>query len=224
MRGDPFPGFDRLYQWLPGGSRQGYIGQLQRPHPDPYALLRGEASVTAPLVIRRYLGGERPRDVCAATYASPLFVSERVVELLAPFSGWSTYPIELYARDGQHVSGYYGLVVTGRCGPWVRERSEAVWQEFPGACTIGMRGTFFDPDSWDGSDLFLLEEGFTAVTITEHVQRVLGRAGVRHCTFTALTDTIHYLDPKWWPNLDHYPTGGPFKRPRRRGAKPQGLL
>ena len=33
------------------------------------------------------------------------------------FTGWRTYDIELFGRDGVPIPGYHGLAIHGRCGP-----------------------------------------------------------------------------------------------------------
>ena len=55
-------------------------------------------------------------------------MSERVIAALrtASANGWSTYPARLEAEDGTEVTGYSGLIVTGRCGPIDNARSVQV--------------------------------------------------------------------------------------------------
>lgn len=44
--------------------------------------------------------------------------SDRVIDLLRDegFTGWDTFPVEVYLKDGSRLLGYQGLIVTGKCG------------------------------------------------------------------------------------------------------------
>src|SRR5690606_13958786 len=72
--------------------------------------------------------------------------------------GWTTWPAEVYGRRGERLEGYGGLARTGRGGPLDRSLGQRLWREprAPGGPRFEvLRGYFFDPTPWDGSDKFM---------------------------------------------------------------------
>src|SRR4029077_19919126 len=86
---------------------------------------------------------------------------------------------------GNWVPGHAGLMVTGRCDPVDLSRSEVVVREYPGGWFPKLRGHFFPPESWDGSDLFMEREderGSTTLTLhaTARLIRALRRERIKN--------------------------------------------
>lgn len=135
-----------------------------------------------------------PLDVVATTSAHPIIVHSRVVELLRAngFTGWFSYPVRLFARGGAEFTGYAGLAVTGRSGAVDRARSRTIMKRFPRGEFPVRKGLFFDPESWDGSDLFIPGE-VTGVFVLDEVKLALERGGVRGFDFEALPDRVLVL-------------------------------
>jgi hypothetical protein len=97
-----------------GAFRVHALGEV----PDPQALTRGELVPKHPIHFHHDQGG-RLYDYIGTTWAVLDLVSDRVISVLRDneFTGWSTYPIEVYDRDGHSIAGYHGLAATGRSGP-----------------------------------------------------------------------------------------------------------
>ena len=125
-----------------------------------FALLRGEAHVTAPVSFIE-TSGVSPRDIIGTGDAALFLVSERFVAVLRgqQFTGWSTFVVLITRKDGSRVEGYYGFTVTGRCGALDFSKSESMilpprtlgdraWQ-VDGGCissqAAGTGRTFFAP-------------------------------------------------------------------------------
>ena len=70
-----------------------------------------------PIVFRQKKGYGGNKLVDFLNLSSTTFgpVSDRVVDLLRDggFTGWDTYPIEVFLKDGSRLPGYRGLMVTG---------------------------------------------------------------------------------------------------------------
>jgi hypothetical protein len=147
---------------------------------DAYALATAHPS--APLRIEWGAGGRMPSDIVWTGLCSPL-VSARVRNLIAPFTGWTTYPVEVHDGWGTHVPGYAGLAFAGRCGRAVADLSRV---EGGGgrAHYVGLR---FDPGSWDGSDFFVPERSRRLV-ITRSVGEVLRTAKVGNVRWLPLSE------------------------------------
>lgn len=158
---------------------------------DDMALARGDALPDEPLICRHHMGG-RPRDLVGTGYGTVDLLSDRVISILrdSGFTGWKTFPVEVYGKRGERIEGYHGFSVTGRCGPidWskgkkVRKPPPVPWGEGYDAWV----GMYFDPATWDGSDIFVPEE--TAYTImVERVVTALKKAKVTNMTFKPLTE------------------------------------
>lgn len=153
----------------PVGNRA-FRGQFGATNDKAVSWSRAEARPDGPVPVGWGMGGAMPLDVVWTTLGAPLVVSSRVIRLLktSGFTGWDTYPVELVDKAGHFVPGYAGLMVSGRCDPVDLSRSELVLREFPGGWFPKLRGHFFPPESWDGSDLFMErkdERGSTTLTI-----------------------------------------------------------
>ena len=151
-----------------------------------FALLRGEAHVTAPVSFIE-TSGVSPRDIIGTGHAALFLVSERFVAVLRgqPFTGWSTFGVLITRKDGSRVEGYYGFTVTGRCGALDFSKSESMIlppRTPRGQSVAGRRGMYFEPSSWDGSDIFCpLNTGH--VLVLESVRNAIRGA---HLTNVAL--------------------------------------
>ena len=147
---------------------------------DAYALATAHPS--APLRVEWGGGARTPSDVVWPGLFSPL-ISARVRDLIAPFTGWTTYPVELYDGWGTHVPGYAGLAFAGRCGRAVSDLSRVEGNGVR-AHYVGLR---FDPGSWDGSDFFVPERSRRLV-ITRSVGEALRRAKVGNVRWLPLSE------------------------------------
>jgi len=100
--------------------------------------------------------GSRAYDVLGSTILLYL-VSQRFCTALraAGVTGWDSLPVDTGPFEA--ITGYEVLRVLGRCGPVDNSKSERVILPSPvpkGAAMPGWRGLYFDPSSWDGSDIF----------------------------------------------------------------------
>lgn len=158
---------------------------------DGYALTRGDWKPDAPIVFV-VDEGKREVDFVGTTWGVVWLVSERFVGVLrgGGFSGWATFPAEVQWKNGDPIPGYHGLVATGRSGPADYAKCEEVWVDPPvpeGKRTRSFRGFFFEPPSWDGSDVFIPDET-GAIVITGDVRRGLDAAGVTNVNYRRLSD------------------------------------
>lgn len=157
---------------------------------DDYALLEGRLKPSHPPELRRSLG-TLPRDLVLGTSVALYLLSSRAIEVLdrANFSGWTTYPADVSGALGGRLEGYAGLAVTGRCGPIRNELSKPILLPPPsprGRSVWGWRGLYFEPNTWDGSDIFLAE-GTAFVIVVARVKDVIERAQLSNFAFRPLT-------------------------------------
>lgn len=184
---DKFPGFERLYSLQDPFWSQAYRGAMEVELEEAYALMRADLKLTNPIKVSYHMGGT-PRDVIWTSYAGPLIVGARVLEVFGSFGGWHTYPVEVYDKEGRSIEGYAGLAVVGRCGPIDDSLSEVVLREFPGGTFPVRRGLLFQPDSWDGSPLFMPSERHNAVFVTDDVREKLELHKIENLAFGRLSE------------------------------------
>lgn len=182
------PGFDTLYVMDDPLTNAPFRGEMEVHREEARALLRGELTPKQPVIVRHTMGGT-PRDVIWTTYAGPMIVRNTVVELFRAheFTGWKTFPVEVYDRKGQNLPGYVGLAVYGRCGPIDNAQSEVIPHKYRPSGSPVLRGLYFDPSSWDGSDFFMTSTT-TWVFVRDSVKVALERAKVTNIAYRKLTE------------------------------------
>jgi hypothetical protein len=136
------------------------------------------------------MGSSTPGDVVWTTLAVPILLSERVTGLLRErgFSGWDVVPVELKDKHGGALPTYYFLRAKGRCGLIDNSRSAKFDKIMPGGVFPRWRGLYFDPTTWDGSDVFTSSSDVAWVFVVEEVKRAFEKAKVKNVLFTPLDE------------------------------------
>lgn len=184
---EPFPGFDSMYSLNDPGSPRPFVADVEVQRTEALEIVRAEKRPH--LVEARWTMGTRiPGDVIWTTLAALVILSERVLAVLEGFTGWSSYPVRLLGKEGEEIAGYRGLAVHGRCGPIDTSKSVQVHKEFPGGTFPIWRGLLFEPDTWDGSDIFMPEGDFGFVFIRKVVKDTFTRARVRNISFARIDE------------------------------------
>lgn len=109
--------------------------------------------------------------------ASVFMLHDRIIDRFhaRAFTGWTTFPVEIYGKDRKRVDQYKGFAVTGRCGPIIDSLSKPriAMPLTPGGCKMQLwYGMYFDEATWDGSD-FVIPEGTHIIVVTDPVKEVL---------------------------------------------------
>ena len=142
-----------------------------------------------------HLYGKRYYDILCIGFGSSLFlVSDRFLEVLKTnhFTGWKSYPVRLFEKNGTEVFGYNGFSVTGKAGKIDWEQSEVVQIPGPIDETITFpyyKGIPIDMSKWDGSDIFMAE-GCWFYFLTEQVYKVLKKAKITNIVFDKVTEYL----------------------------------
>jgi hypothetical protein len=150
------------------------------------ALLRGETSPPSPVSAVWVRGRRQPSDFVWTEQVVPL-VSNRVCQLLRRLgiTGWSTYDIDLRGKEHEHVGGFHGFVVTGRCGPL--DNSRSIVLSSTGNSTV-LKGMYFEPSTWDGSDIFTTPGDARWIFVTSATENALRKARVRNALLVPLSE------------------------------------
>lgn len=183
-----FPGFDKVFLLREPGNSKAFRGDMEVKRDEALALTRSEMQPAHPITVKWTMGRATPVEVIRTTYAAPIIVADSVVQLLRSngFTGWSLYDVAVHDKQGQVIPGYRGLSVTGRCGNIDWAQSVEVPRIRPAGIFPAWIGFFFDPASWDGSDLFMPAERVGSVLVVEEVKKAFERAKIRNVDFTRL--------------------------------------
>lgn len=180
-----FPSFDRLFT-LGDPVGRAFRGKMAVETEDS-ALTRAELHPDHPIAVQWAMGSTHPVEVIWTTHAVPILVAESVVQLLRShnFTGWSLYDVTVHGKQGELIPGYHGLAITGRCGEIQWDKGIPEPKVYPARVSTVWRGLFFDPASWDGSDLFVPTNG-NYVCVVEAEKKAFKKAKVHNVVFEAL--------------------------------------
>jgi len=154
-------------------------------------LSKGQLNLDTTLQLEAFMGGQAA-DFLWSGHVTLVCISSRVVDLLRDCgcTGWSTYPVEVYDRQGQLLFGYQGLAVTGPECMRDKSRSQIIEKPIPGLPGRSQpvnRGLYFDEKCWDGSDFFWIHF-LNARVITERVYKLFKKFKVRNVMMVSLPD------------------------------------
>jgi uncharacterized protein DUF1629 len=171
----------------PGESRA-FRAKIDISVEDAFAFKRGERQPKSPVKCRWAMGDPRPGDVIWTTLGVPLLVSNRVTGILQAggFKGWTVFPIDLAGADGQRIAGFHGLSIVGRCGAIENQRSIRVPKKYPGGVFPVWKGLYFDPSTWDGSDIFMPQGKVGWVFVAKGLRDALDSANVGNIDWTPI--------------------------------------
>ena len=183
-----FPGFSSIYHLTSTGSDRPFHASVDMA--DTFSVIRCEITPPKPVSARWHSGSKKPGDIIWTTFAGQLLLSERIVMLLGEcgFTGWKTYDVNLAGHDGMSISGYYGLAIYGRCGPIDNDQSVKVPKQYPGGVFPVWKGLYFDPKTWDGSDIFVPGDRGAWDFILREVKEALEKAKIRNVLLTPLDE------------------------------------
>lgn len=189
-----FPGFDKAFEISdPIGSRP-YRGtfEAQLGWNEEISITRCESRPLGPVAVRHARGEALPGDIVWTGMVVPLIVSQRFIDILLDnrFTGWGTYPVEVYSKSGELLRGYYGFCISGRCGPIEYEKSQVIYEDMPGGRVPSYKGLYFEPGTWDGSDFFMPSDRGGWKFTLEPVKRALQKAKIRNIRFDRLDEAV----------------------------------
>lgn len=194
MQHSDFPGFDNLFDVHDPFATRPFRAKYE-PYDFAFKLSRGEQTTSTPVQVTWASGSLIPGDIVWTHANNPLIVHERVIDILQAnqVTGWTTYPAEVRSKNGQEYPGFFGLAITGRCARVNLSKSTVVLGEYPGGWVPHFLGHFFDPETWDGSEIFMEAPDSMGMTsthlfITNRVRQVLTKAKIRNLRFERLTE------------------------------------
>jgi hypothetical protein len=171
-----------------------YVSLRVYENMNDYKIFRGELELGIPIQFQTNIG-KKVYDVIPTGFPGLDLFSNKIIGTLVEdkISGWKTYPCEIYDRGNNRIEGYSIFSVTGRCSAIDYSKSKKIMiQPFTlqGKPVEGIRGLYFDPDSWDGKDIFTPENSkFTFVT--ERVKKLFEKYRITNIQFKKITEFEH---------------------------------
>lgn len=192
---ESFPGFDRFYVLEEGGDGAAFRADFDPPV-DVDRLMRGEIAESEVLALRYCSGRLKAGDVVFTSEAAPILIHSRVRQRLVAggFTGWHTYEARLFDRANASVPGYFALACKGRAGPVLRSMSVPIARLFPAGPSDVLVGMYFEPSTWDGSDVFVLQNNLSVI-VRDVVMESFVAAKVRNVQFTRLDEIQNLVLP-----------------------------
>jgi len=183
----PFPGFDFLFEVTEPDSLRFFRANLLLAE-DEFFVTRGDVSPNEPVTAHWYMGRGKPEDIVWTGHVATVLVSERIHSIFLEhgISGWSSYRVSLHGKNAEPISGYFGLVINGRCGAIDNSKSQQISKRFPAKNSKVWKGIFFDPSSWDGSDLFMPSGRNGWIFATNDVKQVIEKEKIKNIAFNPL--------------------------------------
>ena len=156
-------------------------------------LLRGDFKPSDVLDVKHCRGLGTPKLVIWTGFS--LLIHEKIIKEFIEYgiTGWEKFDINLIGKHNENIVGYYGISITGRCGPLDYFRSEIVYRNFPGGSFPYFKGSYFENDYWDGTDIFMENPDENGPTlhkyVSERVAQIFDKYKVKNLELTALTET-----------------------------------
>ena len=151
--------------------------------PDPYPT-DWEAFLMAPVdpqtpIRYKIVAGKRPGEIMS----SGSVWSDRLIDILQSLgaTGFHTHAIEI-VHGAKRMTGYHGVRITGRGGPFDDARSDVDRQD--GGIIYGHSAIYMDERSWDGSDVFTIPGLGMNIFFARPVAEVLMKEKLRGITLT----------------------------------------
>lgn len=170
--------------------------------PRAWAMFKGEYFPREPVKFYQFMGS-RTADFLWSGMIPLVCISEKVYDLLSShkFVGWTTYPAIIYDKKGNQLPGYSGLTIKSDAGIQDLTRSPVITKPPitpKGKAYQVYKGMYFDEGKWDGSDVFLIQNGY--IVITKAVRDVLVAEKVTNLRLVSLAE--YEVDVNVISNLD----------------------
>lgn len=107
-------------------------------------------------VIFKQDSGKNFTDILDTGWPGLFLISDRLKGILEEnrLTGWQTFPIKLYDKKGNEISGYHGFSIIGHSGPTNYEKSEIIETRHVPTGPICHYYKGVRVDNWDGTDFF----------------------------------------------------------------------
>ena len=156
---------------------------------DHSKLIKGDyTGVNFPVIFKQKYGNELD-DILDTGVVGLFLISDRMKTVLEEnnLTGWKTFPIKLYDKNGNEIIGYHGLSITGRCGSASFEKSEIIEKQLVPTGPVCKYYKGISIDNWDGMDFFSPDKKYRAF-ITKRTADILKKSKLTNVRLENLAD------------------------------------
>ena len=102
---------------------------------DELLLIQGHYNSTSfPIIFRQEKDdtGTKILDIIETGWPNLYLISQKLLDVFTrhSFIGFTTYPVIIFDKKGTEIKGYYGLSITGKCGPIDYRKSKIIEKKF----------------------------------------------------------------------------------------------
>ena len=160
--------FDELYDFtlktsgaqfmaMPKNHNEVSLGELR-------GYLNGKFPNGKPVEFIQTSGNEaRKPDLIIPSSLGWTLYHKSLIELFTEkgFTGWESYPVKIFCKNVEVNEDYHAFIVKGVCGHYDVKRSEIIdYTAERGYFILREKrylGMYFDEKTWDGTDVFMME-------------------------------------------------------------------
>ncbi len=155
------------------------------------ALLMGDyANIQFPIQFKHKYG-HKIGDVLDTGRVGLYLISDKLKDVLTmnSLTGWMVFPVVVSKINGEMISGFHGLSITGRCGPIDYNKSAIIEKRLLPNGPVGKfyKGLHVGLDQWDGCDFFLPKDSFGPI-VTARAARVIEMSKLSNIILINLAD------------------------------------
>lgn len=160
---------------------------------DHSKLIKGDyTGIDFPVIFKQKYGNKL-HDILDTGIVGLFLISDRMKTILEEnkLTGWKTFLIKIYDKNGSEIVGYHGLSITGRCGPTSFEKSEIIEKKLvpTGPACKYYKGISID--KWDGMDFFSPDKKYRTF-VTKKAADILTKSKLTNLRLENLAD--HEID------------------------------
>ena len=148
-------------------------------HIDHLKLIKGNYQGTDFPVSFKQEYGKKFCDILDTGFAGFFLISERMRKVLEEnnLTGWKVFPIKLYDKKGNEITGYHGFSVVGQSGPTSYKKSEIIEKRLVPHGPLCQYYKGVNIDNWGGTDFFT-PEGTYQTFITKKAADILKKSKI----------------------------------------------
>ena len=138
-------------------STKNYRGQIVNDMDSNLKLLRAEYT-PGHLTITHIAGSNEPGSLFWNRVNESFCVNQALVNMFQEkgIKGLTFTPATVLTKSGgKTLDNYFAVSVAGRINAVDYLKTDIVYKQFPGGQFPHFKGLYFDPESWDGSDIFM---------------------------------------------------------------------
>lgn len=130
---------------------------------EEWNLIKGKYKDIVFPVVFKQVYGKKYTDILDTGWPNLYLISKnmKIVFQENHLLGWETFPIKLYAKNGDEILDYFGLSITGKCIRENYNQSSVIEKKgiVEGSIIKFYKGIAID--GWDGSDLFSPSDSYS---------------------------------------------------------------